>query len=1051
MKKRFCTLISLLLIAALLAACTADVAGGESSLTDVSDAESAVSKSDETSQPDASGDESQSEQSDEVSAESEPDTYYTAVSIGKSYTLSVATNPTYPDSHGIELTDGILAPSTAGYSFAGAAGFNDNVSVVVDLGDDGKKINRFEVEYVVQKSSGIHPMQSCTVYGSNDGTEYKSLGSLSVPAYAEGPQTATLDIAKVDYRYIKFTCNRGGSFLFLSEVTVFADVEPAKSKVFETAKELYAANGLSDGDTAAGIAAVASGKAVNKSLTETLISKGKAYSFLDGDFDTRAGSNDYYLTDGSYGNSIYDAAWVGASAAKKNALTLMLGNISDAYRFVLHAYSNEAMHICLPAYVDVFVGSKTTELTRIGRVYAGEVQTGSYTYEIVLSTCVKANYVRFVFAQGEKDAYYWFEEACVYAYRTASTGTRTTVYDPVVLPTVTNDEYYDSTVSDYNTTQNLLKGLPQQIMAANELSYESYGGYHQNTEPECKWLTDGKYAAGTDCYAFDWFHFKSGGKRTIFYDFTKVVAVKSYSLSFLNHDNWGIFAPDTITVMLSTDGVTWYKAGESSRKLTGDKAAYAILYDKEFDKAYQARFVAISFGISEHVFADEFVINGTKNASAAIKLTDSGFATTTIGGTSSDAAYQAPSESLLGGVHDVMLIYHNFSSANYNKDFFMPYVAYLDEDKNVKDTFIDGYLFLPDVGVMVKGKPTSTNYKVDWDSLFNSLFKSGQNFDGLEQAAAETATALGLTDFKVKAFATIPYISATLKDFGDVDGDGKSEDFTNLADRIKVVKWYVERVTAEFNSRGYQHIELCGWYWFQESAGGTEDYVTIPAVSEYIHSIGSQLFWIPYFCAGGYSDWQELGFDVCCMQPNYAFNADADYSRITSAASIIKQYNMCIEMEMSWDILDSNTSYDKWMDYLAGGIEYGYMNDSIHMYYQSLQALASASRSTDSRVRLIYDYTYLFVKGKLTPAAKPTDKTVEVKADTVFVGDLGTADGIGSYKITLSTEHGSILVTADGKYYYYPEKGFKGTDSFTFAVNNLVGWSESATVTFNVK
>ncbi len=1046
MKKRFCTLISLLLIAALLAACTADVAGGESSLTDVSDAES-------ESSAEASADTS-SETSKEESAEEsrEPDvyTYYTAVSIGKSYTLTTAPSDTYPDSYNSELTNGLLAPAGSGYSFDGACGFNGNTNVIIDLGEDCTRINRIEVEYISTYTAGLAPLSRGTAYGSNDGTTYDMLGTLSIPKYEEGVQTATLDLANaVDYRYIKINCVKGGAWLFLSEVTVCADVEPnTENKLIDGIKAVYAELGLKNGDTQKGISAIVSGQTPDKSLTETLVSQSKDYTIADKTYDSRTTEIDGKLTDGNYGSGFEDGGWVGLDATKSNSITLSLGSVKDAYRFALCAYAYNNVGVYLPDYIDVYAGTKKAEMSFVGRVYSGCVSQGSFTYDIVLSSCVNANYVKFVIPAAEK-GHYWFEEAAVFAYRTESTTAGKMVYDPVVLPEVTKDEYFSSSDKDYNDTIDLIKGLTQQIRAANELPYETYGGGNNNTPATSTLLTDGKNAGSTYCYSGQWFHFMNGGKRTVFYDLGKLAAVKSYSFNFLQQTEWGISAPEVITVMLSADGQNWYKAAESVKKDNGSTGAYAIKYSGEFDKAYQARFVAIMFSVGSHAFADEFIISGTKNVSGATKLKDSSLGTVILGGTRTPG-YQAPSADLLGGVHDVMLIYHNIKGQSYGKDFFMPYVAYLDTDGKIVDTMFDGYLFLPGVGVMSKGKPTSTNYKEDWDSLYASLFAKGQNFDALEEAAAETANALGLKDYKVKAYASFPYIDATLKSFGDVDGDGKSEDFTNLADRIKVVKWYVERVTAEFNARGYQHIELCGWYWFQEEAGGKEDYITIPAVSEYVHSVGSQLFWIPYYCASGYSDWQELGFDVCCMQPNFAFSANVGKSRIQSAADIIKAYNMCIEMETSGKVLSDMLYFKKYMGYLSGGITCGYMNGCIRMYYQDVGVIAAASKNGDSRIRLVYDYTYQFIKGTLSGPETIKDFAITCDADTVYEGRLAEYSTTAIYKLTLSTQHGSVSICEDGTFYYFPEAGFTGTDSFEFATSNYIDWSGSTKVTITV-
>ncbi|MBQ0109857.1 MAG: cadherin-like domain-containing protein [Clostridiales bacterium] len=50
-----------------------------------------------------------------------------------------------------------------------------------------------------------------------------------------------------------------------------------------------------------------------------------------------------------------------------------------------------------------------------------------------------------------------------------------------------------------------------------------------------------------------------------------------------------------------------------------------------------------------------------------------------------------------------------------------------------------------------------------------------------------------------------------------------------------------------------------------------------------------------------------------------------------------------------------------------------------------------------------------------------------------------------------SPAHGSITVLDNGEFAYYPNKGFKGTDTFTYAISEYFDWANPTTVTVNVK
>jgi len=121
------------------------------------------------------------------------------------------------------------------------------------------------------------------------------------------------------------------------------------------------------------------------------------------------------------------------------------------------------------------------------------------------------------------------------------------------------------------------------------------------------------------------------------------------------------------------------------------------------------------------------------------------------------------------------------------------------------------------------------------------------------------------------------------------------------------------------------------------------------------------------------------------------------------------------------------------------------------MYYQSVMDIYKASKSESAKTRLIYDYTYQFIKKnlKLTPD-KLSDITVDAKADTYYEGKLYETDEITLAQVSLAAQNGTVTVNADGTFRYYPNKGFKGTDTFTFKISKYLGWSEDIKVTVNV-
>ena len=65
----------------------------------------------------------------------------------------------------------------------------------------------------------------------------------------------------------------------------------------------------------------------------------------------------------------------------------------------------------------------------------------------------------------------------------------------------------------------------------------------------------------------------------------------------------------------------------------------------------------------------------------------------------------------------------------------------------------------------------------------------------------------------------IPYPSPEQHQFGDVDGDGASEDLARAADRQKAVAWCVEEMLRRWQGRIGARFKLWGFYWMNESTG----------------------------------------------------------------------------------------------------------------------------------------------------------------------------------------------------------------------------------------
>lgn len=983
-----------------------------------------------------------------------PISHSTIVSLNKSYTSSVAANEKYEDSYTSELTDGVfLEGNDVSCNDNKLSGYNSNVNIIIDLKDDANRLYKFAISYLSTTNYGIAPMSTAKVYVSDDKDNkdsWTSVGRVKTPKYVEGiVQTAVLELDKpVNGRYVRFNIFKGSTWVFLNELTVTADIGSSKTSIeyLSLLNESYVNDNLTNEERLSTLNKVI-GNDIDRSKKKVLISQGCSYVSSYAASTSEYKDDGKKLTNGNDINSLYEKdVWVGYPGGEKLDITITLAEErSDLAEFAISMYNRPVSDIKLPAYVDVSVSSDNNTYTLVGRVYAASnIAQSNYTYYLNLAQAVKGKYVRFTLAKTECN-FFIVEEAAVYAYTNEAFISNSSLYPAVNFPNVTEKTYWDASTAKYKTKINLIQDKSYQISSSVILDKDAE---KQHNDPITNMkLTDGIESSDANYTNGKWFRTHVGVSRNIYFDLEHNSTISGFSVNFLNSAQEGIGIPKIVSLYLSDDGVNWYNVKTAQVPTVGKKEISKVKVT--LNKAVQARFARLTYNLGCHCYLDEIKLFGTKYvASSTPTPADLGIKDDAKGN------MLAPNEKVLGGVKDVMLAYHTSADAPLSKDVFLSYTAYLDNDRKISDTMFDGYLFLPTVQALPSGgMPYKNTVKTDWDYVLDNVFTEDINIDALNKAVAETKTALNMPDYKVKVYYTLLYPSEAITDFGDVDGDGVSEDFSKLNDRLKAIKWYMDQFLSRFNDGNYENLEFCGFYWFHETISSDEhDNETIPAVRDLVHKLDTQFFWIPYFGANGIYNLESYGFDAVCMQPNYVFNKDATKSRIKDTVDLIKLFNMCIELEFNNAGLKDDHYYKRYMDYLKGGITYGYMTDSIHMYYQGVQDFYIASLSKDTKIRNIYDYTYQFIKGTLNIYPdKLDDLSVTAQADTIYEGKLFEADNTIDVITSISAKNGTVTVNDDGTFRYYPNKGFKGTDSFTFKISKGLDWSEDTVVTIIVE
>ena len=778
---------------------------------------------------------------------------------------------------------------------------------------------------------------------------------------------------------------------------------------------------------------------------------------------SRPASSDYpgnggrALTDGVRTQIFDTQSWVGFNGREPVTLTFDLGEVVEGLAdFEVGAFEERDYGIGLPAAVAVSVSTDGENFSWIGSVLApAEVSgTEAYPFTLRLAGTVSARYIRYEIG-APSNTWLFIDEVTAVRYGAGADGDGPTsgevgdYYGDTNIPEITEPEYWDPSESDYAQERNLIAGLPQQIEQFAPFSAEVATTFY-NSKEDAAMLTDGKFAGQAAYSDPAYFRFTGGLGRTILYDLGRESAVSSFAGSFLYELSTAVGLPRRLLIKASQNGVDWQTIHVTEAFKTSETAA-RVEVAEAFAQTYRARYIKFVFPVNTHVYCDELAVYGTKRIpdDAADLVADE--AEDTI----YPDKYITPDDFL--GVNNMLLSYnHDPASASGGKttaEEYMPFVGYYDRGGKLADTFFDSFLFLP-YGAYVNEENGDFTA---WNAYVDNVFAEDANVNALSEAAERVSEGLG-RDVRVSVFFSILYTWPDKTSFGDVDGDGVIEDFSKAEDRKKAIKWMIDEQLARFEAGGYDNLDLLGFYWYEEQVTYTDPHELelIRYASDYVHSLGYKLMWIPWYCAPGYTDWKELGFDMACMQPNYAFSGQATVERLYDNAETTRRLGMCVEIEIGQ--YDAQADILRYKEYLAVGAETGYM-DAVKCYYQAGMpgAFYAAWKSADPFVNSVYHDTYLFAKGKYDSSeaaggaiADPSDLELDTTSGRGVTGSLNV-ETESDYRVRIETspKYGTLRF-GGGTVTYTPLAGFAGTDTFTVYLEYIHGDSKTATVTVRV-
>ncbi|MFR5866145.1 MAG: DUF4855 domain-containing protein, partial [Acutalibacteraceae bacterium] len=684
---------------------------------------------------------------------------------------------------------------------------------------------------------------------------------------------------------------------------------------------------------------------------------------------SRPASSDYpgnggrALTDGVRTQIFDTQSWVGFNGREPVTLTFDLSEVVDGLAdFEVGAFEERDYGIGLPAAVAVSVSTDGENFSWIGSVLApAEVSgTEAYPFTLRLAGTVSARYIRYEIG-APSNIWLFIDEVTAVRYGAGADGDGPTsgevgdYYGDTDIPEITEPEYWDPSESDYTQERNLIAGLPQQIEQLAPFSAEVATTFY-NSKEDAAMLTDGKFAGQAAYSDPAYFRFTGGLGRTILYDLGRESAVSSFAGSFLYELSTAVGLPRRLLIKASRNGVDWQTIHVTEAFKTSETAARVEIAEA-FDQTYRARYIEFVFPVNTHVYCDELAVYGTKRIpdDAADLVADA------VEVAVYPDKYITPDDFL--GVNNMLLSYnHDPASASGGKttaEEYMPFVGYYDRGGKLADTFFDSFLFLP-YGAYVNEENGDFTA---WNAYVDNVFAEDANVNALSEAVEQVSE--DSRDVRVSVFFSILYTWPDKTSFGDVDGDGVVENFTKIEDRKKAIKWIIDEQLSRFEAGGYDNLDLLGFYWYEEQVTYTDPHELelIRYASDYVHSLGYKLMWIPWYCAPGHTDWKELGFDMACMQPNYAFSGQATVERLYDNAETTRRLGMCVEIEIGQ--YDAQADILRYKEYLAVGAETGYM-DAVKCYYQAGMpgAFYAAWKSADPFVNSVYHDTYLFAKGK---------------------------------------------------------------------------------------
>ena len=205
------------------------------------------------------------------------------------------------------------------------------------------------------------------------------------------------------------------------------------------------------------------------------------------------------------------------------------------------------------------------------------------------------------------------------------------------------------------------------------------------------------------------------------------------------------------------------------------------------------------------------------------------------------------------GIRNGVLIYNGAEYGAFSPSFFDSYVTGLD------GPLFDSFVMLGrtyDGGEFAETPKNKANYK-EWKWYADQSFAA----DGALTALNDSAKAAGR---KVQVHISIPYPK---RSEAIVLLNGTRVPNT-LAERGKLVNWYIQTVQTKWNQAKYTNLTFKGYYWLNETVIHADDERLVEKVSATIHKQNKTFIYAPHALTTNFANWKYYGFDGAFLQPN---------------------------------------------------------------------------------------------------------------------------------------------------------------------------------------